>query len=81
MSLIIKLSKDMRMKALKVRNQISKVDDVELMQRIEDAAGAGDFNMFFVHTAGEDYPVISAGMIRGLKKAGYKINLWDMHKG
>ena len=29
----------------------------------------------------EEYPTISADMIRGLKRAGYKVHLWDNSKG
>ena len=81
MSFIIKLSKDMRMKALKVRNQVCKEDDFELMQKIESAAEQGEFYTYFVKNKVEEYPTISADMIRGLKRAGYKVHLWDNSKG
>ena len=81
MSFVIKLSKDMKMKALKVRNQVCKKDDVELMQKIEDAAEHGEFNTYFVKNKVGEYPTISADMIRGLKRTGYKVHLWDNSKG
>ena len=81
MSFVIKLSKDMKMKALKVRNQVCKEDDFELMQKIEDAAEHGEFHTYFVKNKVEEYPTISADMIRGLKRAGYKVYLWDNSKG
>ena len=81
MSFVIKLSKDMKMKALKVRNQVCKKDDFELMQKIEDAAEHGEFNTYFVKNKVGEYPTISADMIRGLKRAGYKVHLWYNRKG
>lgn len=81
MSFVIKLSKDMKMKALKIRNQVCKEDDFELMQKIEDAAEHGEFHTYFVKNKVEEYPTISADMIRGLKRAGYKVHLWDNSKG
>ena len=81
MSFVIKLSKDMKMKALKVRNQVCKKDDLEYMQKIEDAAEHGEFNTYFVKNKVGEYPTISADMIRGLKRTGYKVHLWDNSKG
>ena len=81
MGILIKPSSEIKMRTIKIRNKVSKEDEFELIQKIEGAAEHGEFNVYFVKNKMDDYPTISAEMVKSLKRAGYKIHLWDTRKG
>ena len=69
-------SREMKMNALLARKKMAHEDDIELEQRIFEAAAAGELMLCYVKNSKDEYPTISAECIKRLKENGYKIDIW-----
>lgn len=72
----MRTSKEMKLTALLARKKAASADDIELKNKIEEAAQDGEMMICFVKNASDEYPTISAACIKELKTAGYKVDIW-----
>lgn len=72
----MRTSKEMKLTALLARKKAASADDIELKDKIEEAAKDGEMMICFVKNASNEYPTISAACIKELKAAGYKVDIW-----
>lgn len=82
----MRTSKEMKITALLARKKAASADDIELENKIEEAAREGEMMICFVKNAAGEYPTITAAKIKELKTAGFKVDIWykdgwdDLHR-